>query len=308
MLPTAVMSNYFRSLVLVGAPFIFVAGCGGSDGDTIAEPTAAPATPSTPAEVDTTYEQIGRGCGDNGSLVRSLTHVPALTTNNLWIAPDNDAAGMAASKNDNGWGASVGVYELGFESSGDNMESRSAEQAARCDAVSEIFDPAGDGARQRFLNVLVYAGDHPHAEAMPAEGLPAAVEAPVRLKGYLDVAAGTREEIKDGVVYRDAQHQYLPIYVRCEKPMKITYEERLFSREEVEALKIDTRICRPVAEDGYGCLFERPQPIEGACTFVAADAKYVATSGEEHNISLGGRIERGEQLSYKITVDRFGFR
>ncbi|WP_437903590.1 hypothetical protein WME95_34350 [Sorangium sp. So ce327] len=295
-----------RSLVLVGAPFIFVAGCGGSDGD-IAEPTEAPATPSTPAEVDTTYEQIGRGCGDDGSLVRSLAHVAALTTNNLWIAPDNDAAGLAASKDDNGWGASVGVYELGFESSGDNMESHSAEQAARCDAASEIFSPIGDGARQRFLNVLVYAGDHAHAEAMPAEGLPAVVETPVRLKGYLDVAEGTREEIEDGVVYRDAQHQYLPIYVRCEKPMKITYEERLFSREEVEALKIDTRMCRPVAEDGYGCLSERPLPIEGACTFVAADAKYVTTSGEEHNLSIGGRIERGEQLSYTITVDRFAF-
>ncbi|WP_434049029.1 hypothetical protein WME92_43850 [Sorangium sp. So ce307] len=190
----------------MGAPFIFVAGCGGSDGDTFAEPTAAPATPSTPAEVDTTYEQIGRGCGDDGSLVRSLTHVSALTTNNLWIAPGNDDAGLAASRNDNGWGASVGVYELGFESSGDSMESRSAEQAARCDAVREIFDPAGDGARHRSLDVLVYAGDHPHAEAMPAEGLPAAVEAPVRLKGYLDVRLPLNEGPRSGGVTSERVH------------------------------------------------------------------------------------------------------
>jgi hypothetical protein len=228
--------------------------------------------------------------------------VPQLSTSNLWEAPDDDFASLATVKTDKGWGSVMGVYELGFEAIAGNMESRSSEQAARCDAASDIFTPVGKDDRRRFMNVFLYAGEHAHPEAIPERGQPAAIEAPVRLKGYLDLAAGTREELQGGaVMYRDVEHVYVPIYVRCEKPMKIDYEVLQRSAEEIEASKIDPRLCRPAGGDAFNCLFERPKAIEGSCTFVATNAKY-----KEHNLSVGGRIEPGAR-GYTITVDRFAF-
>ncbi|WP_394829619.1 hypothetical protein [Pendulispora albinea] len=270
-------------------------------------PGPVPNVPSDAADIDSTYAKLGKGCGQSGYVMRSLTFAPSRNSV-LWGTPLDDAASLSAAKNARGWGALVLPGQLGVEEVREEVTTESPDQAARCGAAREIFSPFTENNRMHDLHVLVFAGDHPHPEGWPAEGLPAPVRAPVRLRAYLDAASAVRESTSNGVLYSSVEHQYIPIYLRCDNELTIAYEGQRVPGTWVRAHGLDPQLCRPIAgeDDAYTCLYERIQPLEGACSFVAVGAVYRTNAGNQQRLSFGGRIEPGKRY-HRITVDRFSF-
>jgi hypothetical protein len=292
-----------RSVLLV---MLIATGCesptvpgmpGGSD--------PVPAAPSQAAEVTSTYQQIGNSCND-GQVTRTLTAVREIEADNVWSTPDADPASLATPRNTSGWGEIAAVAEITYDGFAERLTSTSREQAERCGGARDIFTPVTRDNRQHFMNLIMYAGDHAHLDRFPASGfVPEPVDAPVRLRGYLDVSSGIREEVAGGVLYRDVSRQHLPIAITCEKPLRVA---RLFrSVRANERQGIDPATC-----SNELCLFERFEHVaDNRCTFVATDARYRSSDGTELRLSIGGRLEtkpgQSDPVKYRVTVDRYAF-
>jgi hypothetical protein len=303
-----------RVLVLVSFSLMAI-GCGGSGngsggmGNPNGSGDPVPATPSAATAVQPTYEQIGNSC-NGGQLTRSLAQVRALDANDLWTTPGNDASALATTKSRTaGWAAPVAVSKLDFDGIAESFETTSAEQTRRCDAAREIFTPFTQKGRAHFLNLLIYAGDHPREAAFPADRrVPEPVEAPARLTGYLSVASGIRQDGPDDgtTTYREVQEQHIPIQISCEKPLQVARE--FISVSDAEAATLDPSICS-LEDQVWLCLFERLKPVaDNRCTFVAVNARYQTSDGTTQALSLGGRIDSmSEPGRARLTVDRYAF-
>jgi hypothetical protein len=295
-----------RSLFLA---LTFVFGCdaastGGNANDPI------PSTPTQASDVGSVYQQIGNSC-NGGELTRTLTAVSGLDPNNLWDAPAADYASLAAPKRDSGWGAIVAVGELTFDGFSDNMTSTSEAQAQRCGGARELFTPYTRDDRSYSMNLLLYAGEHAHVEQFPASGfVPDPLDAPVRLRGYIDVSSGVREDLPSGVLYSEVTQQHIPISIACEKPLRVLRFFQSVQADQIADIDLSTCSKRP-NDDFYLCLFERFEHVaDNRCTFVATNATYRTPDGTQLRLSLGGRLETrsaSEPIQYKLTVDRYAF-
>ncbi len=252
---------------------------------------------------------MGNAC-NGGSITRTFAAVTAIDANNVWTAPDGDPAGLASPKLTSGWGNLVAPSKFVLEGLSDDVQTTSPEQAARCSTARDIFTPITRDKRSAFANVLLYAGEHPHLDGFPASGSSLdPVEAPVRLKGYIDVSSGLRSESDGVVTYGDVETQHIPIYVSCERPLRVARELRLVPKTETDGLDLST--CKLDGDEKhYACVFERVEHVaDNRCTFVATDVLYRTANGGRQRLSLGGRLESDGDASirYRITVDRYAF-
>ncbi len=280
------------------------AGGDAADRDVDGDPVDTP--PARPEDVISVYDRMGNACND-GRITRTFAAVTGIDANNLWTTPADDEAELASPKLAEGWPNLVAASKLVFEGLSDDMQTTSAEQAARCGRARDLFTPLSRDERTSFTNVLLYAGEHPHVDAIADTLEP--VDAPVRLRGYVDVSSAVREVTGDVVTYADVATQHLPIYVTCEKPLRVVRELRLVSKDDAEVL--DRSTCRIEGEDeSYSCVFERVEHVEdNRCTFVAVGVRYRTAEGVEQRLSLGGKLEAGTDapLRYRVTVDRYAF-
>ncbi|MDF2695699.1 MAG: hypothetical protein K0S65_4082 [Labilithrix sp.] len=276
------------------------------NGDSTLDPVIS--APTQPEDVISVYEQMGNSC-NRGVVTRTFAEVTAIDANNVWATPNADPAALASPKLAAGWGNLVAVSKFLFEGLSDNVQTTSPEQAARCNAARDIFTPISRDQRSTFANVLLYAGEHAHLDGFPAGSSIEPVDAPVRLKGYIDVSSGLREAAGDVVTYKDVATQHLPIYVSCERPLRVARELRSVPKAETDGLDLSTcKLDRD--EEHYSCVFERIEHVAGnRCTFVATDVLYRTTDGAQQRLSVGGRLESNgaAPIRYRITVDRYAF-
>lgn len=287
----------------------FAIGCGSSSDDPTntderapSAPKPSPATPSSPADVQTTYDTLGNACND-GSLSRRFRVVEANDGRSIWSAPEGDPGSLGAMKTrDRGWTPLLAASAFLFEGIGDRMTLTSADQAARCGAVREIFTPYGKEGRSEFVSILVYAGDHEHRDDEVGS-----IDAPVRLRGYLALASGVREEIQGGTAYRDVREQHLPISISCKNPVKVERERAVVSA--AEAASLDPATCTEGAS-GITCIRERFVHTDNACTIVATAVTYRTAAGSDLVLSFGARLETGKDAdatTATLVVDRYAF-
>ena len=277
----------------------------GDGGDLDGDPVDTP--PSRPEDVVSLYERMGNAC-NGGRITRTFGAVTGIDANNLWTTPADDEATLASPKLAAGWPNLVAASKLVFEGLSDDMQTTSPKQAARCGRARDIFTPLSRDERTSFTNVLLYAGEHPHVDSIPSRLEP--VDAPVRLRGYLDVSSGAREVTGDVVTYADVTTQHLPIYVSCEKPLRVVRELRSVSKDDVEALDRSTCQLDGKDDDAHACVFERLEHVENnRCTFVAVGVHYRTAEGVEQRLSFGGKVEAGSDapLRYRVIVDRYAF-
>ncbi|OJY30300.1 MAG: hypothetical protein BGO98_26560 [Myxococcales bacterium 68-20] len=323
-----------RRLVLL--PFLLLAavGCGSSAAESSSPPAGSPppgssppagqndddddddddldpagSPPTRPEDVISVYDRMGNAC-NGGVITRTFAAFTEIDANNLWTAPDSDPAGVGSPKLASGWGNLVAPSKFIFEGLSDDVQTTSPEQAARCSTARDIFTPITRDKRSAFANVLLFAGEHPHLDGFPASGSSIEpVAAPVRLKGYIDVSSGLRNESGGVVTYDDVATQHLPIYVSCERPLRVARELRSVPKTETDGLDLST--CKLDGdEESYTCVFERVEHVaDNRCTFVATDVLYRTTDGGRQRLSLGGRLESNGDaaIRYRVTVDRYAF-
>jgi hypothetical protein len=294
---------HMQSLSIVRFPLLatLLLGCA-DDPDAL---TPVPPSPTQTADVDAAYDALDNACND-GHVTRALTAVNGIDANNLWSTPVDDAAGLGSAKLVNGgWRPLVAVAKVTFDGVSESLSTTSAEQAARCDAAREIVTPITRDGRTYFTNLLMFAGEHAHLDAIPASGALSVVDAPVRLRGYLHIASAIREEVNGGVLYSDVQEQHVPVSIACTRPLRVARE--LVTVSSADAARYDAATCQPTA-DGARCLVERVMHAEvNSCTIVATGAIYIDPDGPAHRLSLGAHAHTNTGVTYSFTVDRFEF-
>lgn len=293
-----------QSLSIVRFPLLatLLFGCT-DDGD---ELSAVPASPTATADVDAAYDALDNACND-GYVTRGLSAVNGTSADDLWSTPSRDSAGLRSAKFAGaGWRPLTAVAKVMFAGVSEQLTSTSAEQAARCGAARDLVTPVTRDGRSYFTNLLMYADEHPHLDALPASGTPLGfVEASVRLKGYLHIASGRREELDGGVLYRDVQEQHVPVAIACTRPLRVVRELVSLSNDDASAMEPAT--CERTT-DGARCIVERVQHAgPNSCTVVATGAVYIAPDGRSHRLSLGAHAHTFDGVTYSFTVDRFEF-
>lgn len=288
-------------------------GCAGDDPDDPGPDTAAFVAPATPAQVSEAYSRLGT-CNDS-FIVRSFLVRTALSPSSLWTAPAGDPAGFVRLRAAGGsWPSVLTVGELDGGGVGGDVTATSPD--APCVAVNRLFSPhTPEGTnRSEYVHSLLYVGDSEHPYTSYPNGVPTAAsgDAVLSLKSYLNAVSAVRETTTDGVVFREAIEQHLPMYVSCTRPLQV--ESTLVVVEQRELERYDRAMCDTGSDEdrdgvlSYRCIAERVvNTQDNTCTFVV-DGRALANAGEAVPVIFGGTLTArgaGAQLRYELRVDRF---